>query len=74
MDKGTFSHTKKAKVAIVEKNMSWWEKQRAEFFATNPKCKECGADLVHYSRTMICTNCQNARYRKSGWRNKGAKK
>lgn len=40
-----------------------WEEKRAEFFASNPKCKECGGGFDHYSRTMICRKCQIIKYR-----------
>ncbi len=40
-----------------------WDKKRETFFASNPKCKECGRDLDHYSRTMICRGCQRTIYK-----------
>lgn len=43
---------------------STWEKKREAFFATDPKCKECGRDLDHYSRTMLCRQCQKIIYKK----------
>ncbi len=42
---------------------SYWEKKRIAFFATNPKCKECGRDLDHYSRIMLCRDCQKTIYK-----------
>lgn len=41
-----------------------WDEKRARFFATNPKCKECGNALDHYSRTMLCRQCQKIEYKK----------
>lgn len=46
-----------------EKHITGWDKKRKEFFASNPKCKYCGRDLDHYSRTMICRNCQKTIYK-----------
>ena len=43
--------------------MKGWEKKRAEFFAADPKCTECGEPLDHYSRTMICRKCQITKYK-----------
>lgn len=42
---------------------STWEKKREAFFASDPKCKECGQDLDHYSRTMLCRECQKTIYK-----------
>ena len=44
--------------------LSTWEKKREVFFASDPKCKECGRDLDHYSRTMLCRQCQKTIYKK----------
>lgn len=41
-----------------------WEKKRQAFFATNPKCTECGGTFDHYSRTGVCRKCQIIKYRK----------
>ena len=41
-----------------------WDKKREAFFASDPKCKECGRDLDHYSRTMLCRECQKIIYKK----------
>lgn len=40
-----------------------WEKKRIEFFAKHPKCKICGGGFNHYSRNMICRNCQITIYK-----------
>ena len=40
-----------------------WEEKRTKFFASAPKCKECGRDLDHYSRTMLCRECQKTIYK-----------
>jgi len=40
-----------------------WEEKRRAFFASNPKCKECDRDLDHYSRTMLCRDCQKTIYK-----------
>ena len=58
MDKRINAQTDKVRDLISHKNMSVWEKKRRAFFASNPKCKQCGGDFDHYSRTMICRNCQ----------------
>lgn len=41
-----------------------WDKKRAAFFATNPKCKECGEKLDHYCRILICRKCRKEEYLK----------
>lgn len=46
-----------------EKITEAWEKKREAFFATNPKCTECGGGFDHYSRTGICRKCQIKKYR-----------
>lgn len=40
-----------------------WEEKRATFFASDPKCTECGGGFDHYSRTMVCRECQMMKYR-----------
>lgn len=40
-----------------------WDEKIKAFLATNPKCKECGNALDHYSRTMICRQCQKIIYK-----------
>lgn len=42
-----------------------WDKKRKAFFATNPKCTECGGGFDHYSRVMICRKCQIIKYKKA---------
>jgi len=41
-----------------------WDKKREAFFATNPKCKECGRAIDHYTRTGLCRLCQKDMYKK----------
>lgn len=41
-----------------------WEKKREAFFASDPKCKECGKKLDHYSRTLLCRKCRKEEYLK----------
>ena len=41
-----------------------WDKKREAFFATNPKCKECGCAIDHYTRTGLCRLCQKDMYKK----------
>ena len=41
-----------------------WDKKRVAFFASDPKCKECNSQLDHYSRTMLCRECQKIIYKK----------
>jgi len=41
-----------------------WDKKREAFFATNPKCKECGHAIDHYTRTGLCRLCQKDMYKK----------
>lgn len=42
-----------------------WDKKTQAFFASDPKCKECGGGFDHFSRTMICRECQKIKYRKT---------
>lgn len=40
-----------------------WEKKRIKWFAKHPKCKICGGGFNHYSRNMICRECQKTIYK-----------
>ena len=40
-----------------------WDKKREAFFASNPKCEACGRALDHYSRIMLCRECQITIYK-----------
>jgi len=48
----------------AEKMNTTWEKKRAAFFATNPKCKICGRPIDHYTRIGLCRLCQKEMYKK----------
>lgn len=41
-----------------------WAKKREAFFATNPKCTECGDAIDHYTRTGLCRKCQTIEHKK----------
>ena len=58
MDKRCLPRTDKNKRLLSEINIAVWNKKRAAFFATNPKCAECGSVFDHFSRTMVCRECQ----------------
>lgn len=48
-----------------EKHIARWDEKTKAFFATDPKCKMCGGDFTHFSRTMVCSDCQKIKYRKT---------
>jgi len=41
-----------------------WDKKRQAFFATNPKCTECGDAIDYYTRTGFCRKCQVIEYKR----------
>ena len=41
-----------------------WDKKREAFFASNPKCTDCGDAIDHYTRTGRCRKCQVIEYKK----------
>lgn len=40
------------------KMIAIYDKKREAYFATDPRCKECGKALDHMSRLMTCRHCQ----------------
>ncbi len=58
------SRTSKVKAKISETEIKTHEKMRVAFFATDPKCKECGAPFDRRSVLMICRKCLEKKYYK----------
>ena len=49
---------------ISHGNLTTWEKKRKEFFASDPRCSECGDKLTNYTRTGKCWRCRvNGNYK-----------
>ncbi len=54
--------TEEVKAKISETEKATQEKKRAAFFATDPKCKECGGPFDRLSILMICRECLIKKY------------